>query len=125
MKTKSTFQNLMRLAAMMMLLAVVTTAAWAQAPAGVSSNSIFWKIQKSTDNSRCIVNAYAGDKDDLTVFPAIIDGARVVQINIDFNAFANLETIYMYDAYEWSEMQLASFCYKLKHIQNDCRCYLK
>ena len=30
MKTKSTFQNLMRRAAMMMLLAVVTTAAWAQ-----------------------------------------------------------------------------------------------
>ena len=101
MKTRSTFQNLMRLAAMMLLLAVVTTAAWAQ----IASTSDGWIITGSANNT-CVIKGFDSQKDKkaIKIFPAIIDGKVVKRIDMDFGPFTELETIYMYEGYEGTAM---------------------
>ena len=94
-----------------MLLAMLTVAitAWAQ----TASTADGWIIEKSTDGTRCRLkdfNGYNGNRDNVTVYPAIIDGAAVVTISLGVEPkdFPNLETVYMYNDFALNEMPSVS-----------------
>ncbi len=94
-----------------MLLTMLTVAftAWAQ----TASTADGWIIEKSTDGTRCRLkdfNGYNGNRDNVTVYPAIIDGAAVVTISLGVEPkdFPNLETVYMYNDFELNEMPSVS-----------------
>ncbi len=108
--------------AMLLMTIITCTTAWAQ----TASSADGWVIQKSTDGSRCILKEFAGNsypREKVTFFPAIIDSAAVVSISlgVEPERFPNLETVYMYDHYEYHEMpsvrrNIWSFEAPLKHI---------
>ena len=92
-----------RRVAMLLTMLTVAFTAWAQ----TASTADGWVIQKSTDGTRCLLKSFNGAyKSDVTVYPAIIDGAAVVTISLGVEPkdFPNLETVYMYDDYEFNEM---------------------
>lgn len=104
-----------RRVAMLLFVCVFTsTMVWAQ----FASSSDGWVIQKSSDNSRCVITDYNGDKSEVTEFPAIVDGIPVVNTssNVDFAKFPKLETIFMYEGWEYNTMPSAQLCTELKHI---------
>ena len=81
----------------------VAFTAWAQ----TASSADGWVIDKSSDGTRCLLTGFNGAyKSDVTVYPAIIDGAAVVTISLGVEPkdFPNLETVYMYNHYEYHEM---------------------
>ena len=104
-----------RRVAMLLFVCVFTsTMVWAQ----FASTSDKWIIQKSSNNSRCVITDYGGDNSKVTEFPAIVDGIPVVNTssNVDFKKFPNLETIFMYEGWEYNTMPSAQLCRELKHI---------
>ena len=104
-----------RRVAMLLFVCVLTSAmAWAQ----FASSSDGWVIQKSSNNSRCVITDYNGDKSEVTEFPAIVDGIPVVNTssNVEFCKFPKLETIFMYEGWEYNTMPSAQVCIELKHI---------
>lgn len=104
-----------RRVAMLLFVCVFTsTMVWAQ----FASTSDKWIIQKSSNNSRCVITDYGGDNSKVTEFPAIVDGIPVVNTssNVDFKKFPNLETIFMYEGWEYNTMPSAQLCGHLQHI---------
>ncbi len=94
-----------RRAAMLLTMLTVAFTAWAQ----TASTADGWVIQKSSDGTRCRLTGFVKTDHpvgDVTVYPAIIDGAAVVFISLGVEPkdFPNLETVYMYDDYEFNEM---------------------
>lgn len=93
-----------RRAAMLLTMLTVAFTAWAQ----TASTSDGWIIEKSSDGTRCLLTDFNGayNRSNVTVYPAIIDGAAVVTISLGVEPkdFPNLETVYMYDHYEFNEM---------------------
>lgn len=87
-----------------MLLTMLTVAftAWAQ----TASTDDGWVIEKDVYGTRCILKDFTGNINNVTVYPAIIDGAAVVTIyeRVEPKDFPKLETVYMYDHYEFNEM---------------------
>ena len=80
-----------------------------------------WEIEKSTDGGRCIVKGFDANtgvaKSAVLAFPAIIDGAVVVDINgFSFLGFTNLATIYFSQGYTYTSMPAANNRTSLKHI---------
>jgi len=87
-----------------MLLTMLTVAitTWAQ----TASTDDGWIIEKDVYETRCILKDFKGNINNVTVYPAIIDGAAVVTIyeRVEPKDFPKLETVYMYDHYEFNEM---------------------
>ena len=86
-----------------------------------SSKAPNWEIEKSTDGGRCIVKSFiesvAVTKSEVLAFPAIINGAVVVDINgVSFSDFGNLETIYFSQGYTYNSMPVAYGLSSLKHV---------
>lgn len=103
MGTRINARNFFGRVAMLLTMLTVAFTAWAQ----TASTADGWVIQKSTDGTRCLLKSFNGAyKSDVTVYPAIIDGAAVVTISLGVEPkdFPNLETVYMYDDYEFNEM---------------------
>ena len=95
----------MRAAMLLVLMFLTTATAWAQ----TASTADGWVIQKSSDGTRCRLNGFVKTDhpvEDVTVYPAIIDGAAVVFISLGVEPkdFPNLETVYMYNDFEFNEM---------------------
>lgn len=108
-----------RRVAMLLFVCVLTsTMAWAQFGKSAVGTDDGWIIQKLPDNSKCIITGYKGDREKVTEFPAIVDGAPVVSThsNMDFDKFENLKTIYMYEGWEYETMPSAKYCKNLEHI---------
>ena len=93
-----------RRVAMLLTMLTVAITAWAQ----TASTADGWVIQKSSDGTRCRLLDFDGNRNNVTVYPAIIDGAAVVFISlgVEPSDFPNLETVYMYNHYELDEMPL-------------------
>ncbi|MBQ7986970.1 MAG: leucine-rich repeat protein [Bacteroidaceae bacterium] len=105
MGTRINARNFFGRVAMLLTMLTVAFTAWAQ----TASTEDGWVIQKSSDGTRCILkdfNGYNGNRNNVTVYPAIIDGAAVVNISLGVEPkdFPNLETVYMYDGFEYFEM---------------------
>lgn len=96
--------RMLRTATLLLLTSITGATAWAQ----TASTADGWVIQKSSDGTRCLLKGYGGYKEDVTVYPAIIDGAAVVNISlgVEPSDFPNIETVYMYNHYEFDEMPL-------------------
>ena len=101
-----------------MLLAMLTVAitAWAQ----TASTDDGWVIEKDVYETRCILKDFTGNINNVTVYPAIIDGAAVVTIykRVEPKDFPKLETVYMYDHYEFNEMSPVPAGVKHIHVVN-------
>ena len=95
-----------RRVAMLLTMLTVAITAWAQ----TASTADGWVIEKSTDGTRCILKDFYGITKNVTAYPAIIDGAAVVTISkaAEPKLFPNLETVYMYDGFEFKEMPLVN-----------------
>jgi hypothetical protein len=99
-----------------MLTATVQTA-WAQK----ASSSEGWVITKSDNDTKCKILRFNGEVNNVTIFPAVIDGAAVVEYTTNndyglFKTYPNLETIYLYEGFQMSEIPSAHDCKSLKHI---------
>ena len=103
MGTRINARNFFGRVAMLLTMLTVAITTWAQ----TASTADGWVIQKSSDGTRCLLTGFNGAyKSDVTVYPAIIDGAAVVNISLGVEPkdFPNLETVYMYNHYEYHEM---------------------
>ncbi len=96
-----------RRVAMLLTMLTVAITAWAQN----ATTADGWVIDKSSDGTRCILKDFNSTyANKVTVYPAIIDGAAVVSIDegVEPKDFPNLETVYMYDDFEYYEMPSVS-----------------
>ena len=92
-----------RRAAMLLTMLTVAITAWAQ----TASTDDGWQVIGKNE-AECVISGFDTfnhNPDDVTVFPAIIDGRAVVEINSSLlEIFKNLETVYMYEGYQHDEM---------------------
>ena len=95
-------QSLSRAAVLLLMTIMTCTTAWAQ----TASTADGWIIEKDVYGTRCILKDFYGNRNNVTVYPAIIDGAAVVNISLGVEPkdFPDLETVYMYDGFEYFEM---------------------
>ena len=95
-------QSLLRAAVLLLTTIMTCTTAWAQ----TASTADGWIIEKDVYGTRCILKDFYGNRNNVTVYPAIIDGAVVVNISLGVEPkdFPDLETVYMYDGFEYFEM---------------------
>ena len=103
MRTRINARNFFGRVAMLLTMLTVAFTAWAQ----TASTADGWIIEKSSDGTRCLLTDFNGAyRSNVTVYPAIIDGAAVVNISLGVEPkdFPNLETVYMYNHYEYHEM---------------------
>ena len=94
-----------RRVAMLLTMLTVAFTAWAQ----TASTANGWIIEKSSDGTRCLLTGFVKTVypvEDVIVYPAIIDGAAVVNISLGVEPkdFPKLETVYMYNHFEYHEM---------------------
>ncbi len=104
-----------RRAAMLLTMLTVAFTAWAQ----TASTADGWQVIGKNE-AECVISGFDTffhNPDDVTVFPAIIDGRAVVEINSSLlEIFYNLETVYMYEGYQHDEMPSVQTLRALKHI---------
>ncbi|MBR6980850.1 MAG: leucine-rich repeat protein [Prevotella sp.] len=84
-----------------------------------SYKSNYWNIITSSDFSQCRITGFNESvKDSVKSVPAIINGAKVIDIypSVNLSTISNLETIYFTDAFEPTEMLSAKNCKKLTNI---------
>ena len=105
-----------RRAAMLLTMLAVAFTAWAQ----TASTADGWIIEKDVYGTKCRLKDFYGNRDNVTVYPAIIDGAAVVTIyeRVEPKDFPKLETVYMYDHYEFNEMSPVPAGVKHIHVVN-------
>ena len=109
-------QSLSRAAVLLLMTIMTCTTAWAQ----TASTADGWVIEKDVYGTRCILQDFTGNINNVTVYPAIIDGAAVVTIyeRVEPKDFPKLETVYMYDHYEFNEMSPVPAGVKHIHVVN-------
>ena len=109
-------QSLSRATVLLLMTIMTCTTAWAQ----TASTADGWVIEKDVYGTRCILQDFTGNINNVTVYPAIIDGAAVVTIyeRVEPKDFPKLETVYMYDHYEFNEMSPVPAGVKHIHVVN-------
>ena len=120
MKKKLNAKNFLSRVAVLLVMMLMPLTTWAQ----FASTSDGWVIEKSNDGTRCLLKEWQPNEKilyaySIKAYPAIIDGAAVVTItnkDIEPKEFPNIDTLYMYNDFEYNEMPSAKGCSKLKKI---------